>query len=102
MVEGQSNSRGLRTAEAREADSPGGTSPEATGGRKHTVSPSSWLLRNLPGGSAGASLSLSLVEPRIQARKEEPHAARGGVSLFYLKTVLHYHLQRLRQCPSFA
>lgn len=60
------------------------------------------LLRSLPGGSALASLPLPLVESRIQARKKEPQAARGGVSLFYLKTVLHYRLQRLRQGSSFA
>ena len=30
------------------------------------------------------------------------HRQENGVSLFYLKTVLHYHLQRQRQCSSFA
>lgn len=47
-------------------------------------------------------LPLSRLELEFQARKKGPKAARGGVSLFYLKTVLHYHLQRLRQGPSFA
>lgn len=30
------------------------------------------------------------------------HRPKNGVSLFYLKTVLHYHLQRQRQRSSFA
>lgn len=34
---------------------------------------------------------------RINTRRQ-----KNGVSLFYLKTVLHYHLQRQRQCSPFA
>lgn len=32
----------------------------------------------------------------------DTHRPKNGVSLFYLKTVLHYHLQRQRQCSSLA
>lgn len=71
------------------------------GGWRSRLPPSSRLLRSLSGRSAMVSLPLSRLEPGIQARKKDPKATRG-VSLFYLKTVLHYHLQRLRQSPSFA
>lgn len=57
--------------------------------------------------------SFSILRSQIQVVSFEPpgeatgirihtHRPKNGVSLFYLKTVLHYHLQRQRRCSSLA
>lgn len=57
--------------------------------------------------------SFSILRSQIRVVSFEPpgeatgiginaHRPENGVSLFYLKTVLRYHLQRLRQCSSLA
>lgn len=46
----------------------------------------------------------SIFELQEEATSRSTNTSRpeNGVSLFYLKTVLHYHLQRQRRCSSFA